>query len=366
MSHPGRADPTPLTPAQVWALLRAAARELTWGLHQVTREMRHWRARALEIPSDTIREDALYALRHKRTHADGAALLSILPRRRDRNLIRLLTAYELILDFLDNLSERHRCDANGRELHRALIDAVDPDRPLADYYRYHPWKEDGGYLCAMVEACRRRCRRLPSYQEIRTSVIEEATRTQALALNHIPDPAARDLALQQWAATECPEARGFTWYELTGAASASLVVLGLLALAARPEVTAADVAATRRAYWPWMSLVAVMLDSYADQEDDAQSGDHSYVAHYPNRQACVERLRFVVERTCRGVSALPAGRTHAIVAASMVAMYLSKDGARRGQLANDSRAIVRAGGTLARILVPVLRLWRIAYRHRSA
>jgi tetraprenyl-beta-curcumene synthase len=366
MSQPGRADPTPLTPAQIWALLRAAVRELTWGLHEVTREMRHWRAMAREIPNDAIREDALYALRNKRTHADGAALFSILPRRRDGNLIRLLTAYELILDFLDNLSERHRCEANGRELHRALIDAVDPNRPLADYYRHHPWKEDGGYLCAMVEACRRRCRRLPSYEEIRTAVIEEASRTQALALNHIANPADRDLALKQWAATECSEERDFTWYEVTGAASASLVVLGLLALAARTDVTAADVSETRRAYWPWMSLVAVMLDSFADQDDDAQTGDHSYVAHYPSRQACVKRLCFVVERTCHRVRSLPAGHTHAVVATSMVAMYLSKDGARRGELAKDSHAIVSAGGSLARILVPVLRLWRIVYRHRSA
>jgi len=366
MSHPGRADPTPLTPAQVWALLRATVRELTWGLHQVTREMRHWRAMAREIPSDAIREDALYALRNKRTHADGAALFSVLPRRRDWNLIRLLTAYELILDFLDNLSERHRSEANGRELHRALIDAVDPDRPLADYYLHHPWKDDGGYLCAMVETCRRRCRRLPSYEHIRTAVIEEASRTQALALNHIPDSAKRDLALRRWAATECPEERDFAWYELTGAASASLVVLGLLAIATRPNLTAADVAATRQVYWPWMSLVAVMLDSFVDQKDDAQTGDHSYVAHYPSRQACVERLRFVVDQTCRGVRALPAGHAHAVIATSMVAMYLSKDGAHRGELAKDSRAIVSAGGSLARILVPALRLWRIAYRHRSA
>lgn len=366
MSHPGRADPTPLTPAQIWALMRGAGRELTWGLHQVTREMRHWRAMAREIPSDTIRADALYALRHKRTHADGAALFSILSPRRDGNLIRLLTAYELILDFLDNLSERHRCVANGRELHRALIDAVDPERPVADYYRHHPWQDDGGYLCAMVEACRRRCRRLPSYEQIRAAVVEEASRTQALALNHIPDPLERDRAMRAWAAAECPDERDFAWYEITGAASASLVVLGLLALAARPNVTVADVVETRRAYWPWMSLVAVMLDSFADQHDDADSGDHSYVAHYPSREACVQRLAFVVEQTCVGVRALPAGHRHVVVASAMVAMYLSKDSVRGAELAASSHAIVRAGGSLTRMLVPVLRLWRIAYRHRSA
>lgn len=364
MPYPGR-DPAPLTPAQIWALMRATSRELLWGLHQTTREMQTWRARAERIPCALIREDALYALSHKRTHADGAALFSILPRRRDRNLVRLLIAYELILDFLDNVSERHRSEHNGRELHLALIDAVDPDRTPADYYRHHPWKDDGGYLRALVETCQRRCRALPSFELIRVIVRQEAGRTQVLALNHLPDPVARDAALRQWAAVECPDEKGLTWYELGGAASASLVVLALLTLAADGDVTSEDIERTRFVYWPWMSLVAVMLDSYADQTEDELSGDHSYVAHYPDRDACVRRLAECIERASTGVLSLPGGHRHAIILAAMVAMYLSKDSARAPALVDDAEKLARAGGSLTCALLPVLRLWRTAYSHRS-
>jgi tetraprenyl-beta-curcumene synthase len=366
MSHPGRDDPTPLTPGQIWALLRAATRELSWGLHQVTREMRYWRARAARIPSKTIREDALHALDRKRTHADGAALFSILPRRRDLNLLRLLVAYELILDFLDNLSERHRPETNGRQLHLALIDAVDPERTPADYYRHHPWKDDGGYLKALVQACQRRCRELPSYQQVRVALLREAGRTQVLALNHLTDPLERDAALQRWAAIECPDEGDVTWYELGGAASASLVVLALLTLASRESVSADELAATQRVYWPWMSLVAVMLDSYADQAEDAVTGDHSYVAHYPNRELRSARLAHCVRRASVGTLSLPNGHKHAVIVSAMVAMYLSKDSARAPAIRQETKALVRSGGSLARLLQPVLRLWRTAYRHRSA
>lgn len=360
-----RHDPTPLTPAQLWTLARAAAREVSWGLHEVTREMGRWRALAERIPSGPIRDDALYALGHKRTHADGAALFSTLPDKRDANLIRLLVAYELILDFLDNVSERHRTEANGRELHLALIEAIAPERTPSDYYRHHPWKEDGGYLRALVESCQQRCRTLMSFEQVRAVVLAEATRTQVLALNHLTDPDARDAALRRWATEECADDEGFAWYEFGGAGSASLVVLALLTLAARPRVTAADVARMRRAYWPWMSLVAVMLDSYADQLEDAISGDHSYVAHYATPEARIERLCGFIRTASANALSLPAGHRHAVIVASMVAMYLSKDSARSRSMVDDTRILVAAGGSLARVLLPVLRLWRTVYSHRA-
>lgn len=328
--------------------------------------MARWRALAERIPSGPIRDDALHALGAKRTHADGAALFSTLVDKRNGSLLRLLVAYELILDFLDNVSERHRTEANGRELHLALIDAVDPRRTPSDYYRHHPWKQDGGYLRALVESCQAGCSRLPSFARIRSAVLIEAGRTQVLALNHITDPTERDAALRKWAAEECPDDHGLAWYELGGAASASLVVLALLTLATRGDLTAEDVERTRAAYWPWMSLVAVMLDSYADQMEDAVSGDHSYVAHYPNRDAMIDRLSECIATASRRALSLPAGQRHAVVVASMVAMYLSKDSARSTSLIADTRTLVGAGGSLARLLLPMLRLWRIAYSHRAA
>src|ERR1700722_1108216 len=98
-------DPLPLSPRQVWALLVAATREVLWGLRAVSREIKIWRARALEIPDSAIREDALSSIDRKRGHTDGAALFWILPPRRDPKLLRLLVTYELIWDFLDCLNE---------------------------------------------------------------------------------------------------------------------------------------------------------------------------------------------------------------------------------------------------------------------
>jgi len=367
MPHAALVDPTPLTAAQVWALLTAATRELAWGLPEAARAARHWRTRAETIPDAPIREDALYSLTHKRTHAEGAALFAVLPATRNRALLEVLVAYETIWDFLDNVSERHTTEQNGRELHLALVDAFDLDRPLADYYRHHPWQDDGGYLEELVEFCRRSCRALPSYQQVRLLLVQEAWRGQVLALNHLTDADQRDAALRRWAAEECPDDLSeATWFELSGAASASMVIHALLAIAAEPDASELEVGIIHAAYWPWVSLATTMLDSYVDRADDRRSGDHSYVAHYPDDACAVRRIGYCLTRAARGALQLPKGRRHAVIVAAMAAMYLSKDDALRPAARMSTSRLIQAGGSLARLLLPILRLWRMAYSQRSS
>ncbi len=341
-------------------------RELVWGLAAVSREVRGWRVRAAGIPDPQLREDALAALLRKRGHTDGAALLWTVPRVRELRLLRLLVTYELIWDFLDGVNERGaaRGQANGRQLHLALLDALAPGGPLAPYYRHHPWQRDGGYLRALVAVCRERCRALPGYGAVRPLLAEEALRAQALAINHDLDPVRRDAGLRWWAAREPSGSAEATWYELTGAASASLTVHALLALSAEPVWRGAPPARARAAYYPWISAATTMLDSWVDQAEDRASGDHSYVAHYPSTHLAAGRIRELIERCLREAHALQDGERHAVVVACMVAMYLSKDSARTPAMRGRTRDLARAGGSLTRLLLPVLRLWRVLYAQR--
>lgn len=360
-----RSDPSPLSAAQIRALTRAVIHELTWALPAAGLELHAWRKRASLIPDEPLREDAMTALRTKRGHADGAALFTILAPQRNRALLRALVAYETILDFLDNVSERHPTHQNGQQLHLALVDAVALDRPLADYYRFHPWRDDGGYLEALVAACRDGCRALPSYAVVRALLAREALRARVLGLNHEPDPSKRDQRLRAWAAREFPHERELTWFELTGAASASLVIHVLLALAAKPGLEDAEVKAAYAAHWPWIALATTMLDSYADLADDLASGNHSYVAHYSGEDVMTRRIGLSIANGMRAAVELPYGPRHAVIVASMVALFLSKPSAHALPTRARTRALARQGGSLVRLLLPALRLWRFGFGQRT-
>jgi tetraprenyl-beta-curcumene synthase len=355
MSLSASVNPAPLSPAQTWALVAAATRELTWGLRAVSRETARWRALAETIPDRQIRDDALHALTHKRGHTDGAALFTILPRKREPGLLRLLVTYETMVDYLDNVSERHPSHANGQQLHRALIDALDPDRPLADYYRFHPWSDDAGYLAALVTVCQDGCRALPSFTRVRELLRRETQRALVAGLNHEPDPAAR----------ECPDEGELSWFELSGAASATLVILGLLTLAAKRNVTAREVRATYDALWPWSGFATTMLDSFADQLDDQEAGNHSYIAHYQDPDTAIRRTRYAIERTFQAASELPRCHRHTLIVGCMVALYLSKPSASDPRLRTSTRVLAEAGGSLVKVLLPMLRAWRRVYAQRG-
>jgi hypothetical protein len=47
-------------------------------------------------------------------------------------------------------------------------------------------------------------------------------------------------------------------------------------------------------------------------------------------------------------------------------LYLTKDSAHTPAMRATTASLVRAGGSLTRLLLPILRLWRIAYAQRSA
>jgi len=357
-------DPAPLTVRQLAALIASAGRQLAWGLPAVAHEVRRWRRLAEAIPDAPIRDDALDALRRKRGQTDGAALFAILPRAANLDLLRALVSYQILWDFLDSVGERFPAEQNGRQLNRALIDALEPDAPFGDYYRHHPWSDDGGYLRGLVDTCREACRKLPGYPAVRALVLREAHRAGVLALNHDVDARRRVTALRAWAGREFPSDEA-AWFELTGAASAGLTIFALLAVAAEPECCESDVALTAQAYFPWPGALATMLDSYVDQDEDVANGAHIYISYYESDAIVVKRTGELVGLSLRSVSDLPSARKHFVIISGMVAMYLSKDSARSRNLSGATASIAAAGGSLTVALLPVLRLWRVTYRLRS-
>lgn len=357
----------PVSGPQMWALLSAATRQLAWGLRGVSREVRAWHRRARAIPDPRLRSDALDALEGKRGQTDGAALFWTLHRKRDVRLLRTLVAFELLQDFLDCVSERAATAGveDNAFLYGAIADALDPSRAPADYYRHCPWKDDAGYLAALVMTCQAGCRALPSHGVVRPLLAREAERAVVLAMNHEPDAGVRDAMLQRWAQQHLPDERAMSWFELTAAVSGFVTTHLLLALAARSTLSLAEAEAAHASYFPWLTAMLTMLDSYADLEQDLRSGEHSYIAHYENVELAVERLTLSIRNAARAVLKLPDGERHGVLLGCMIALYLSKDSVRTSDMRPTTARLLAAGGDLPRLLLPILRLWRVCNAQRA-
>jgi tetraprenyl-beta-curcumene synthase len=291
-----------------------------------------------------------------------------LPRARSLSLLRLLVTYQVLWDYLDSISEYEATagKASTRQLHLALVDALDPCRPISDYHHHRPGQNDGGYLFALVQACRECCLRLPSFQRVRPLLVREASRVEVQAINHDPDADGREAALREWVTREFPSGQEVQWFELAAAAGANVAIYALLALAAEPACEEREIARVYRAYFPWAGALATMLDSCVDEIEDLTAGEQCYVAYYPSSELAAERIVRLLQRCLYEVSGLKSSKRHTLLVGCMVAMYLSKDSARTRHTHEMTKRLISAGGSLTKILLPILRAWRVIYRQRSA
>ncbi len=140
----------------------------------------------------------------------------------------------------------------------------------------------------------------------------------------------------------------------------------LLALAAKPACDDSEINEACAVYFPGLSLIATMLDSYVDQARDIESNDHSYITHYQTPELATQRICELITRSVHEARGLRNGTRHVVVAACMIAMYLSNDSALEPKRRQASRELTDAGGICTRLLLPALRMWRRAYALRSA
>jgi tetraprenyl-beta-curcumene synthase len=320
-------------------------------------------AHAESIPDPLLREDALVSHRVKGSNSEGLAALAVLaPAPQRAALARSLVACQLMLDYLDGVSERRVSDPidNGLRLHRAFAVALDPDAAQEDYYEHAVGSADGGYLVSLIETCRAPLGELPSYPAVRPAVIRQAELCrQSQALNHALAFAPVGPRLTEWADRTASEAgldSQFEWWELVGAAGASSLNVGaLLALAATPGATESQAAAVQSAYFPWVSGLNALLDSLVDLDEDPE--DASHLRRYDSTQEATERLQAIATGARARVSELPEGRLHEAILAAMGALYLAQPQAWRPGLEPTSRAVLAALGPLSRasLVVHLLR-----------
>jgi tetraprenyl-beta-curcumene synthase len=359
-------DLAPVTPQQLRALTVSAGRELVWGLCEVKAETSLWRARADTIPNPTTRDHALEAMDEGRVLIDGAALFWILPPRRRLDLLRLLVALQTLLNFLDLVLEREARGADRRPGSWMWLarEALDLTRPPPDREIKARLGDDGGYLSALVMACRGGCATLPNYQHARELLVREATRSRAFEIEHDRDAPRRSATMQAHVAQHFRGVTGITWWELVGGASALLSAMVVLALAADETTTPDDLLQAADAY-VWVASAAALLDSYVDRPDDVSSGAHNWFDYYPSDGHATRRVAELLQGAVSRISALRNAERHVVIVASMAALWLSSDTARRIDLREVTAAMARSGGGTTRLLIPVLRAWRMAYGRTS-
>lgn len=279
---------------------------------------------AERIPDQELRAQAQFGLRAKAYHVAGACILAtLLPTPSREHYVEIVAPLEAIYDFLDGLCDRHPLTTPQayRQLHLSLADALDPSRPMHEYYLHGPPGDDGDYLASLVRRVRRALSRLGDY-ELLVPYFSDAARLYAdtQTYKHLPE-GEREQACKEWYAREDARFGDLSWWEFGAACGSQFQVYGPLYAAFCSEFD--RVQDTYDAYFPAFSALHVLLDSFIDQQEDADHGELNWLDCYPSFDAFCERMRVLTGRARERFSALSMPRAHTFALRIMGLFYLT-------------------------------------------
>jgi tetraprenyl-beta-curcumene synthase len=236
----------------------------------------------------------------------------------------------MVFDYLDLLAEQPTPDPirNGRRLHQALLTAVDPQAEHVDYYAHHALRADGGYVRALVSACRGALKTLPSHPLIIESLRQASGRIVAYQSYNHGDAHGSRRAFEEWAQAEVTAHRArhpaaeLTWWELAAAAGSSMPVFAVIAAATNPALSLREVHAIERAYYPKIAALNSLLDSLVDQQEDIALRQNQLLGYYHAPQEAISRLHAITVHAMQDTEQLPRAGGHTLILAALVGFYL--------------------------------------------
>lgn len=315
-------------------------------LPRVKKELERWRRQAARCPDVALADQALSSLKNKDFHCYGGSVFALSADAQEGTLIELIVAYQTICDYLDNLCDRNDClDGNAfRQLHTSLLDALQPETKMSDYYKLYPHRDDGGYLNNLVVACRKCLEKLPSYRAVQVDVLQLAGLYIELQVKKHIDWAVREQELISWAETESVSYGDILWQEFAAASGSTLAVFALFVLAVRSEVSYEQVLAVRNTFFPWICGLHILLDYYIDREEDRQGSDLNFTFYYQDDAVMEGRLKHFIRQSHIRLIHLENPTFTRTVVEGLLAMYLSDQKVKQQGIQKTAAALLNESG----------------------
>ncbi len=301
------------------------------------------RARAEAIPDPLLRREALASVDGKSYHVAGAAILAtFLPPEAAQRYVDVVAPLESIYDYLDNLCDRHpEVDAAAYPiLHQAIADALELDATPRDYYALGPVGDDGGYLRALVRQTQDALRKTPSLERLRPLFAEAASfYSEMQTYVHLPR-GQREIACVEWYERHRERFNTLDWHEFVCAAGSQFQVYGPLYAAFAGEIDSIET--VYDAYFPYVSALHVLLDSFIDQAEDDHHDELNFAVVYGGSPALRNRAAFLARSARNAFAGMPHQRRHFFVLRIMALFYLSHPKVTAQRLDREARALLRA------------------------
>lgn len=309
--------------------------------------LRQWKERAGRIPDPELRKQALASIATKMFHCEGGALYGLLAGLHYKEAIAFIVAYQTISDYLDNLCDRSTSQDpdDFRALHESMLQALLPDTPLSDHYRFRRERDDGGYLIALIQACRKVLSGLPD-DHLGATALEELARFYVdLQVHKHVQEEERLPRLQAWFEGHAKDLPPMAWYEFAACTGSTLGIFCIVSQLFNPSTSAVLISQMKNVYFPWVQGLHILLDYLIDQEEDRGGQDLNFCSYYENKEKMTERIGYFYHKAQTSVACLPDAKFHRLITRGLLSIYLADHKVTRQKDVRDiSGKLLSMGG----------------------
>lgn len=302
---------------------------------------------------------ALASIKDKSFHCLGGAVYSLYTGKVSRSTVCFIVTLQTISDYLDNLCDRAGISDEKAfsQLHMAMTDALTPHKPQEDYYLYYPYKQDGGYLAALVSACQKEAAKLPRYSLIKKDVLGFARMYAKLQTYKHLTPGVREEKIKLWINSYLPIYPQLSTWEFAAATGSTLGIFVLFAAALSKTLKQDTASRIAETYFPWICALHILLDYYIDEAEDTLTNDLNFVSYYTTQEV-TQRLLFFLKESFIHIHKLPHSTFHYTVLCGLLAMYLSDPKANTTEKKSITLHILKAAGAYPRLLYILCKVLR--------
>lgn len=309
----------------------------------VLRTLNQWRQLTHEMPCE-LRLQAQLSIESKAFHCIGGSIYALYPKVSQSVILKAIIALQTISDYLDNLCDRMNVNDERifRQLHFSFTDALDPLKPMSDYYKYYPYKESV-YLPNLVTTCRNQIQKMPYYLQYKPYIVELAENyCQLQVLKHLtPDG---EECLRKWVNTTFTDDKHLKWNEWAAATGSTLGIFALFA-ASFSNYSNETAAKTFYTYFPWVQSLHILLDYFIDRSEDDEHNDLNFTFYYRDIEHAAERLHYLYCESKNQVQLLPHSVFHELVLQGLIAMYGSDPKLKQQNLISSYQVMLDSTST---------------------
>lgn len=318
----------------------------------VKKNLAYWREEAAQCPDRNLAAEALASIDSKGFHCLGGSVFALYPGVDVAAQVKFIVAYQTISDYLDNLVDNLEVQEEQSivQLHLAMLEALQPDVQHSKYYAYYPYHEDGGYLDKLVAVCQDSIKRNPNLSLIQDELLETAMMYsnlqtyKHLALN------IREEKMFAWLRTILPSTLDLTTWELAAATGSTLGIFCMHAAGSSGQFNVQMKQNLRKAYFPWICGLHILLDYLIDLEEDSQTQQLNFVQYYETPEAIRSGMEKMWNNALYHIQALPNRGFHQTVIQGLLALYLSDVKTRSPNICRITSRLLSEGGNTVRLL----------------